>query len=220
MSSYTIVVARYNESLDWLDNMKTENIVIYNKGEPIDRKCIKRPNIGREGETFLYHIINNYDNLPDYLILLQGNPFDHFFSIFSNNIVLTSKNLQSAIDNYIQLKVTEITPLFIYYLRENKPYKNILSDRYYKLFFNHNMPEFIQFAPGCQYIIPKKSILNRPLTFYKRIHYMLLNSPIITCEEAHNGEPFYDPNSIHGWCLERLFLSIFRTEIPISDFMK
>ena len=74
-----IVVARYNESIDWT---KFYNCIIYNKGDPIENtntttNVTTLPNVGREGHTYLHHIINNYDTLSDYTMFLQGNPFDH-----------------------------------------------------------------------------------------------------------------------------------------------
>lgn len=79
-----IVVARYKENLDWItNNSLVHRCTIYNKGpkdiSPI-LKTINRPNypvFGREGETYLYHILSNYHNLPDYTIFTQGDPFEH-----------------------------------------------------------------------------------------------------------------------------------------------
>jgi hypothetical protein len=78
----TLVCARYNEDLNWLLPLKDKSIIIYNKGEDnIDifpeNKIIKLPNLGREGGTYLHHIIQNYDNLSDYIIFTQANPVDH-----------------------------------------------------------------------------------------------------------------------------------------------
>ena len=42
---------------------KTENL----------QKIIPLENVGREGHTYLYHIINNYDNLKDITIFLPGS---------------------------------------------------------------------------------------------------------------------------------------------------
>ena len=64
-----IVIARYNENLDWLKKIKKSKdikITVYNKGLPdIDVPFIQLPNSGRESGTYLYHIINNYDKLAD-----------------------------------------------------------------------------------------------------------------------------------------------------------
>ena len=76
INNFHIVVARYNENISWLHKFK--NITtIYNKGAYDkylnDFNVIGLPNFGRESHTFLYHIINNYDNLNEYTIFIQGS---------------------------------------------------------------------------------------------------------------------------------------------------
>jgi hypothetical protein len=72
-----IVVSRYNEDVNWTKQFN--NVIIYNKGEKLsdDFNQILLNNVGREGHTYYKHIYDNYDNLDDYIIFLQGNPFDH-----------------------------------------------------------------------------------------------------------------------------------------------
>ena len=82
MSNLHIVIARYNESLDWLDTCLTpqqrRSVWIYNKGPDSVSSQIKTlPNVGREAHTYLTYIIENYDNLPDRVYFLQGDPFPH-----------------------------------------------------------------------------------------------------------------------------------------------
>jgi len=79
-----IVIARYNEDLSWLKKIpKSIKITIYNKGldnieiSDIKYNIIKLPNIGRESHTYLYHIINNYDNLAHKTIFCQGDSIFH-----------------------------------------------------------------------------------------------------------------------------------------------
>ena len=82
-----IIISHYNQSLDWIQQfIKYEKvkIIIYSKcknppqyifGIPV----IKRLNAGREGETYINHIIQNYKTLnkDDYTIFLQDDPFEH-----------------------------------------------------------------------------------------------------------------------------------------------
>ena len=76
--SVECVIARYNEDLSWLKELKNKKITIYNKGkDDISYDSIKLPNIGRESHTYLTHIIQNYNNLADITIFTQGNPFTH-----------------------------------------------------------------------------------------------------------------------------------------------
>ena len=74
---YKIVVAKYKEDITWLAHMKLKNVIIYDKsGDPIPG-AIPRKNVGREAETIFHYILENYYNLPEYVIFLQGDPFGH-----------------------------------------------------------------------------------------------------------------------------------------------
>lgn len=84
--SITIVVARYNENVDWLDTdpFKNMNIIIYEKGpyhiknKSEHTQSISLPNVGRCDHTFLHHIIENYNNLSDVTVFLPGSAtMDH-----------------------------------------------------------------------------------------------------------------------------------------------
>ena len=98
--SYKIIIARYNENLDWLNlnsNMMKDNYIIINKGNEINYKNkINRKNNGRESDSYLYYIINNYNNLPDYCIFTQGDISDH---IGNNGLQYLFKMLKEAKEN-------------------------------------------------------------------------------------------------------------------------
>jgi hypothetical protein len=75
-----VVIAHYNESLDWLSSC-ADITWVYSKGERPEDPSIYRtaktlPNIGRESHTYLYHIVKNYNHLADVTLFLQGNIHD------------------------------------------------------------------------------------------------------------------------------------------------
>jgi hypothetical protein len=78
------VVARYNESVSWIYKPEYYGInkfLIYNKGTPLpplsnNVKEIRLPNIGKCDQTFLYHIVTNYDNLADVTMFVSGRGDD------------------------------------------------------------------------------------------------------------------------------------------------
>ena len=73
-----LVIARYNENIDWTSDFEDFNLHIYNKGSILDDyNCKIIENKGREAHTYLTHIVENYHNLDDFTIFTQGNPFDH-----------------------------------------------------------------------------------------------------------------------------------------------
>ncbi len=88
VTSFEVVIARYNEDLSWIaELLPNEKITVYNKGKdnlnlPSSYKIVKLPNIGRESHTYLYHIVNNYNQLADRVLFLQGDPFSEKRFIF------------------------------------------------------------------------------------------------------------------------------------------
>ena len=81
MDNIKIIVSRYNEELSWtLEPVFNEfKYIVYNKGNNEDfekinvLKIINIDNVGREGHTYLYHIVENYENLNNILVFLPGS---------------------------------------------------------------------------------------------------------------------------------------------------
>ena len=185
-NSLSIVVARYNENIDWIKKYK--NVIVYNKGESLDQiSFTKLDNVGREGHTFLYHIINNYDNLSNWTIFVQGNPFDH------------CPNFYEKIDKLYKLDVKEdfnfLSDIIYNSNISNCPYhSNIPLKKVYNDLFNKEEEDKpIVFSPGGQFYVSKKLILTKPKNYYEKILKLL----------------DYNINPIEGFCIERLWKYIF-----------
>jgi len=90
-----IVVSRYNENLNWINKEPFNKYFIhcYNKGINNDfkinspHKTIKLDNVGKCDHTYLYHIVNNYDNLSEYIIFLPGSNDIHYKYLKSINLI-------------------------------------------------------------------------------------------------------------------------------------
>jgi hypothetical protein len=124
MSSIEIVIARYNENLEWVLNIPKEyKIYVYNKSNNINElnyiknvknlKIIQQPNIGRESHTYLTHIINNYNNLSDKIVFTQGDPIFH------------NEKFIELLNNHEKFDI--IQPLSAYYDKTTTPPKEILN---------------------------------------------------------------------------------------------
>ena len=76
----TIVVARYEEDVQWTEAY-SDICTLYNKGSSKPNAAlpfvIRLENTGREGHTYLYHIISNYESLSANLVFTQADPFPH-----------------------------------------------------------------------------------------------------------------------------------------------
>jgi hypothetical protein len=172
-----IIVARYNEDIEWTKNFS--NVLVYNKGQHIDgynEKLLE--NVGREGHTYYKYIYDNYDNLEEYTVFLQGNPFDHSPNIIHNlTELINSENSNSLNTNF-------------HFLSERIIDCNLsgcvwdmslpLKDVYEKLFGERKESMGFQFGQGAQFIVSKKQILSRPKDFYLKIIDLLKteNCPI------------------------------------------
>ncbi len=81
-----IVVARYQENIDWINNISGD-VTIYNKGKdfPWDFARKDLDNYGREAETYVRAILDFYNDLHKYerVCFVQGNPFDHSKQIYT-----------------------------------------------------------------------------------------------------------------------------------------
>jgi hypothetical protein len=183
-----IVVARYNENLEW--SKQFLNVIIYNKGTPLtnDFNQILLNNVGREGHTYYKHIYDNYDNLAEYTIFLQGNPFDHSPNIISN-LNKYINNTELSIDFEFLSEYISDCNLNGCVHHSGLP----LIDVYEKLFDEKKTYMKFKFGAGAQFIVSKKTILQRPKEFYLKIVEMLEN----------------DINPIEGFVIERFHKLIF-----------
>jgi hypothetical protein len=187
-----IVISRFNEPIDWVHNLKYP-YTIYNKGKnDIDLPNIKLPNIGRESGSYIYHITQHYSNLPDYLILLQANPFEHCRKIYDR------------IDSFDLEKITLLTdselPNDLYKVpQDHQDGVKLIVDKLglYGYLKNYDSPQY-NYSFGSQWVVPKKYIINKSLKFWVDLY------------EVHQNM------FISAWVLERMFLYIFNH----SDIIK
>jgi len=203
MDRVKIIVARYNENIEWTNKIK--NVLIYNKGEMLDAKYrqIMLPNVGREGHTYYQYIYDNYYNLEDYTIFLQGNPYDH------------SPKLNETVD-YIYHLINN-NPFNFAYLSENIGYTDFngcpylpnsgmqIHIRYvfYKLFGKIIESQKMLFGAGAQFIVSRERIHSRPRELYLKIIKLLE----------------YGSNPIEGHVIERMHRFIFTNKFEDVEYV-
>ena len=184
-----IIVARYNEDVEWTKQFP--NVIIYNKGEPLSEEynSIQLKNVGREGHTYYNYIYENYENLDDYTIFLQGNPFEHSPNIIKN--LWTCIN-QAELNFYFEFLSEKI----LYTNLKGCPYhyKLPLIDVYEKIFNERLDEKRIQFGAGAQFIVSKRAIHSNNKEFYLKIIKLLEN----------------EINPIEGFVIERFHKLFFQ----------
>jgi len=81
INTIEIIISRFNEDLKWTREgiFNEYKYVVYNKGdnENFDKtnitNIININNVGRCDHTYLYHIVNKYDNLSDITVFFPGS---------------------------------------------------------------------------------------------------------------------------------------------------
>ena len=185
---YQIIIARYNEDINYLSFFK-DIILVYNKGIndiPHHFSSIKLPNIGRESHTYLYHIINNYDNLANKILFLQGKVNDHkllpTIEYFKDSDFIGRKSKHSI--NLIK----ETIPHSGKYLKELK--RGELKRSKYtpfewinKIGIDISDLQYFEMIWGANFCVSKELIHKKPKIFYENlIKYVDYN---INPEEGH-----------------------------------
>ena len=208
------VVTRFKEDVSWIKNY-TDNYVIYNKGESLGEGYneVLLSNDGHNQKDIFEFIYRNYENLPDLIAFLQGNPFAHcsrkdfnlliksekFTSLesYKNNVVsgrVNSEGFYIEHNNRIHYKnsdglYTEKNNNF--YIEWHQSLKRSRSPCIFKsfddfmqsIFENYEHLEWITFCPGSQYIIERERALFYPKSFWKKLMSFLNNGFEMT--EAH-----------------------------------
>lgn len=202
--SLDIVIARYKEDISWIDSIIDKNfdinIHVYNKhkGENL------LPNVGREGHTYVYHIIDKYHDLRD-TIFLQGNPFDfdHEFpkGTIKKFIVDYFNEDKKELDFFSFNSNAYYVDKNGYPTRRSVPIP--VGAFYEKIFGEKSSPEVFEFNAGACFFVSKKAMQNICLEKYQ----VMLDSL------SHCKSP------VEGHCLERMWRTIFlkRSEKKIKE---
>jgi len=174
--SFMIVIAHYDEDLEWTKKLPAENIVVYSKGAlpDVPYTIIKLPNIGLEAHTYLTYIIDNYDSLPDVVFFMQGRDdcikaeqIMDSIQIFQEypNIMFAS----NRIDN------RHITDMFLdsnYHIHQWKGQDLYMCKdnfvEWFKKYVDKHLPYKNIFLAnlGACFAVSKEAILSRPKDYY------------------------------------------------------
>lgn len=150
-------------------------------------------------ETFLYHICRTYHDLPEYLVLVQGRPFDHMAGICEENIC-------RALHELLAQRPTEAVPLLTRWTVEPPTtFPGLRVNEYYTHVFQRPAREMYAFAAGCQYVVPRARILARPWQFWASLYAMVVLGDACTVQEACHPSRAFVPSEITPWTVERLF---------------
>jgi hypothetical protein len=181
------VVSAYHNDISWIGNY-TKRYIIYDKSHTLNvanTKIIQPENVGYNCYDICHFIIENYDRLPDLIAFLEGNPFDHckketFDKLIYNTSFTSIEDYSHIPESYAHKKAEDGGYMEIntsWYLTSHTQTHGIETCRYSgnynsfldEIFQNPDHPEYIRFAPGGQYIVPRENILFYSKRFYEKI---------------------------------------------------
>jgi hypothetical protein len=168
------IVASYNENLDWLPLIKTEEstLYIYKKGNasvPQINNCFVEnlANVGREVHTYIHHICTLYPNFGDVNIFCQGSPFDHCHDFL--NLVKTYNYNMCQWENFKWLS----NWMFETYLTGKPHHEITLNIPDILDYLQIKYPEHWMFGPGACFFVTKERLLRNSLDYYLKIKNFL-----------------------------------------------
>ena len=151
--SLTVVICHFKENIEWV-NQLNHQYIIYNKNPENNLRFENNlPNVGFYTIVYLKYIIDNYNNLPDFVCFSQDNPFYHCKSFIEKV-------------NSFDFK-TEFLPLGKTYIRDNKDILNQTINYAKNTGILYTEP--IKFINSAQSIVSKELILKNPIEFYERV---------------------------------------------------
>lgn len=162
--SRQVVVAKYQESIDWLAGLDCE-AVVYDKSADPARGSIPLPNVGREAHTYAHHICENWDRLPDLTVFSQGNPFVHAGPAFLERVRRLPDGSQFV----------DLVGHFIGCDPAGLPHHPGLpiAAVWERLLPGELMPELFTFGTGAIFAASREAIRRRPLAWWQALRDFL-----------------------------------------------
>lgn len=181
-----LVVASYKEDVSWLNKINA-NVYLYDKGE---RSIgIELKNVGREAHTYVYHIVENYKNLPEWTAFVQGNPFDH-----APHVLSLINDFDRISDSSKNEKFYFVGNAIVRCDINGLPNHAGLDLAGFQIaLFGGVVQMDMIFVAGAQFIVHRDLIKNKKLSFWKNV------LRVLESEKYPDGP----------WCAERMWTYIF-----------
>ena len=202
-----IVLARYNENIDWVLLYPTVQFYIINKGDSISRKLHacknitihQAENLGREGGSYVDYINLFYNNLPNYILFSQANPFDKIPNFLDIVDLILTKEI--TISGYLPIGsiILDMDQDWI-----KNPQHGI--ENMYKTLFKKPWVGKTAFPYGATMAVEKTRILKRSKKFWEASQKLLNHgNGGSACLSTFNHTKFCD----EGWGFEKCWPIIF-----------
>jgi len=189
-------ISYFDGDISWVESVCNNNYVIYNKGLLPDnslQNIVKVPNVGYNIFSYLCYIIDNYEKLPELIIFCKNNVFDRhvsrkLFETICERKIFTPIEEQGRWER-ISFPASVISSDGGFLELNNSWYVTGYDRRFFHNFdsyFNFifdgvRRPEYLRFAPGANYLVPREHVLLRSKSFYINLREFVSHSQY-SCE--------------------------------------
>ena len=189
-SNTVIVISVYKKLIPWADRLREMGFEVraYTKEDPTSPYNVPK-NVGCEATAYLKYIIDNYDTLSDYSILLH----DHEFSWHQEGSILDAihKKLDTE-ETFHNFNIKSQNTLYLYDTSHYIKFYNTFLKEYIGTDI-YNFGEFILNRKLCaQFLIHKKHIQARPRELYQRLYNWCMDDKTDKWLSAFILEVFWD----------------------------
>lgn len=148
--SLVVVVNHYQHDTSWVSRLN-HPAVVYNKN-PNETHLfeLNLPNLGFDTIVYFRYIIDNYDNLPDYICFLQDDPFFHCMDVIQ------------IVNNFKFDR--DFVPMSTSYYLGGHDWK-MSEDYAERVGLQFQRP--LKMITSCQCIVSKERVLKREKSFYE-----------------------------------------------------
>jgi hypothetical protein len=215
-----LVIAAYQEDLSWLEHV-TIPAVVYTKGGAWSRvhPNVSLPNVGREAHSYLYHIVQRWEDLADWTFFGQGDPFDHAPDFIARLALdyriptpLTARYRADFPSEAVRAhdRVEWVDGHEVRYgdarhfgLRSEQAGPWIA--RAWRAVFDGPLPERFWFGYGAMWAVPKSAIHARPLALWRHL-LAQIEGPAGRARHEHEGAL---EHPLNAWAFEILWGSLW-----------
>ena len=180
------IISRFEHNLSWVKDYSND-IVLYDRSKIPLENAIIVPNVGTDIADKLQFIIDNYDNLPNVAVYTKANLFDYIkpreFEKIKDNTTFTpilsqEHHTYMPVCYYKDGMYYEINNF--YYLTAHPPKSERAVEELSDMLGLRGL-EYVPFAPGSNYLLPRENILKHPKEFYEKLRSYLWG---VYCGEA------------------------------------
>ena len=174
-----LVVSRYDEDISWVKQVDPSiKVFLYNKGKHLN-DLIHLPNVGRESHTYLHHILQHYDKLPDIAIFVQGNPFDHskeMLKLIHQEDIEQIRLLNKKFEPFNPMNIPGFAGLGHYWCSDITKEPALSDCRMPSLtatwpeLYDDKLPNLLCCTWGAQFAVSRWRIRSQPFNLYRHLY--------------------------------------------------